>query len=145
MQYFNSFKKIPCTFIKFEYPCFQHRLLFPLYHCMLHFFKVNNDWLSSQLPNALPKVEPRTTNVQWSLFSLKSRTFGLGQTNWADKFWGVWGIFSQTNSTHFGTVSPLSMFSIIQPLFLQKTKPLYPQPKYLFGIRIWIWIWVAKN
>ena len=24
---------------------------------MLHFFKVNNDWLSSQLPNALTKVE----------------------------------------------------------------------------------------
>ena len=53
-------------------------------------------------------------------FSLKSRTFGLGQTNWADKFWGIWGIFGQTISTHFGTVSPLSMFSIIQPLFLQK-------------------------
>ena len=26
------------------------------------------------------------------------------------------------------------MFSIIQPLFLQKTKPVYPHPKYLFGI-----------
>ena len=32
--------------------------------------------------------------------------------------------------THFGTVSPLSMFSISEPLFLQKTKPLYPHPKY---------------
>jgi hypothetical protein len=31
-------------------------------------------------------------------------------------------------------VSPLSMFSINQPLFLQKTKPLYQNPKYLFGI-----------
>ena len=28
-----------------------------------------------------------------SLFSLKSRTFALGQTNWADEFWGIWGIF----------------------------------------------------
>ena len=72
---------------------------------------------------------PRTTDAQWSLFSLKSRTFGLGQTNWADKFWGIWGIFGQTISTHFGTVSPLSMFFIIQPLFLQKTKSLYPHPK----------------
>ena len=62
---------------------------------------------------------------------------------WAGKFWGIWGIFSQTISTHFGTASPLSMFSIIQPLFLQKTKPLYPHPKYLFGIGIWIW--AAKN
>ena len=31
------------------------------------------------------------------------------------------------------------MFSIIQPLFLQKNKPLYPNSKYLFGIRIQIW------
>ena len=44
---------------------------------------------------------------------------------------------------HFGTVSILSMFSIIQPLFLQKTKPLYPYPKYSFGIGIRIW--AAKN
>jgi len=69
-------------------------------------------------------------------FSLKSRTFGRGQTNWADKFWGIWGIFGRNMSTNFGTVSPLSMLSIIQPLFLQKTKPLYPHPKYLFGIGI---------
>ena len=40
---------------------------------------------------------------------------------WADKFWGILGtIVGRTISTHFGTVSPLSMFSIIQPLFLQK-------------------------
>ena len=44
---------------------------------------------------------------------------------WADKFWDIWGIFGQTISTHFGTVSPLSMFSIIQPLFLQKNLNLY--------------------
>ena len=63
-----------------------------------------------------------------AFFLLKSGTFGLGQTNWADKFWGIWDIFGQTISTQIGTVSPLSMFSIIQPLFLQKTKPLYPLP-----------------
>jgi hypothetical protein len=66
---------------------------------------------------------------------LKYRTFGLGQTNWADKFWGIWGILGGTLNTHFGTVSPLSMFSIIQPLFLQNTKPLYPHPQ------IFIWDW----
>ena len=27
------------------------------------------------------------------------QTFGLEQTNWADKFWGTWGIFGQTIST----------------------------------------------
>jgi hypothetical protein len=69
-------------------------------------------------------------------FFIKIQTFGHGKTNCADKFWGIWGIFGQTISTHFGTVSPLSMFSIIQPLFLQQTKPLYPHPKYLFGIGI---------
>ena len=41
---------------------------------------------------------------------------------WANKL-DIWGIFGRTISTHFGTVSPLSMFSIIQPLFLQKPKP----------------------
>ena len=38
-----------------------------------------------------------------AFFSSKSGTFGLGQTNWADKFWGIWGIFGQTISTHFGS------------------------------------------
>ena len=91
----------------------------------------------------LPHSAPRTTDTQWSLFSLKARTFGLGQKNWADKFWGIWGIFCQNISTRFLTVSLLSMLSIIQPLFLQKTKALYLHPKYLFVIGIWIW--VAKN
>ena len=50
-------------------------------------------------------------------FSSKSQTFGLGQTIWADKFWGIFGRFI---SIHFGIVSPLSMFFINEPLFLQK-------------------------
>ena len=45
-------------------------------------------------------------------------------------------IFGQTISTHFGSMSPLSMFSIIQPLFLQKSKPLYPHASQIF---IWDW------
>ena len=61
---------------------------------------------------------PRTMDDQWSLFPLKFRTFGLGQTNWADKFWGIWGIFSQFISTQFGVVSPLSILSINEPLFV---------------------------
>ena len=63
-------------------------------------------------------------------FFQKSQTFRLGQTNWAESFWGIWGIFGWTINTHFVTVGSLSMFL---PLFLQKTKPLYPTPKYLFG------------
>ena len=39
--------------------------------------------------------------------------------------------------------SLVHVFHFGQPLFLQKTKPLYQNPKYLFGIGILIW--VAKN
>ena len=71
--------------------------------------------------------------VQTKGAQLKSRTFGLGQTNWADKFWGIWGIFSQTIRTPSDTQSTcFPLFSLI----LQKTRPLYPHPKYLFGIGI---------
>jgi hypothetical protein len=80
-----------------------------------------------------------------AFFYRKSQTFGLGQTNWADKFWVFWGLFfGRFISAHFGTVSPLSSFSITQPFYsYKKTKPLYPNPKYLIGIGIWIW--AAKN
>ncbi len=37
-------------------------------------------------------------------------------------------------STHFGTVSPLSIIPLFNHYFYKKTKPLYPHPKYLFGI-----------
>jgi hypothetical protein len=40
--------------------------------------------------------------------------------SWADKLWGIWGIFGQTISTHFGAVSPLSMFFTIQPFISTK-------------------------
>ena len=66
----------------------------------------------------------------------KSRTFGLGQTFWAENFWGIWGIFGRTISTHFGIVS---MFSIIQQLFLQKTWPGFKNPRKkisIVGIRL---------
>ena len=69
-------------------------------------------------------------------FFIKIPNFWAWTENWADTFWGIWGIFGQFISAHFGTVSPLSMFSINQSLILQKTKPLYPNPKYLFGIGI---------
>ena len=77
-------------------------------------------------------------------FSIEIQNFWTWVENWADRFWGIWGIFDQTTiSTHFGTVSPLFMFSIIQPLFLQKNKSLYSHPRYLFEIEILIW--AAKN
>ena len=54
----------------------------------------------------------RTPNE--ALFSSKYQTFGFGQTIWEGKFWNIWGTFGRFISTHFGTVSPLSMFSISQ-------------------------------
>ena len=71
-------------------------------------------------------AEARTTDAQCSLFSSKFQTIGLRQTIWADKFCGIRGIFGQFIRT----------YSIVQPLFPQKTKPLYPPPKYSFGIGI---------
>ena len=46
--------------------------------------------------------------------------------NWADRPNKFWGIFGQTISPHFGTVSPMSMISIIQLFFLQKTLGFRP-------------------
>ena len=67
---------------------------------------------------------PKDYELPMKPFFLEIPFFGLGQTNWADKLWDIWGIiFSQHISTHFGTVSLLSIFSIIQPFFLQTTKP----------------------
>ena len=55
---------------------------------------------------------------------------------WADELGRkIWGIFGRTISTHFGTVSPYSMFSIIQPLLLQKFTPLYPHSQYFLELR----------
>ena len=42
--------------------------------------------------NLLPFNQGLRTPYE-ALFSLKSRTFGLRQTNWADKFWAICGIF----------------------------------------------------
>ena len=38
-------------------------------------------------------------------FFIEIQNFGLGQTNLEDKFWDIQGIFGQTISTHFGTIS----------------------------------------
>jgi hypothetical protein len=95
--------------------------------------------LKKEAPHLVPVLEGRLIHglrTPRESFFRKSQNFGLGQTLWAKKFGGIWGIFGRFISTHFVTVSPLSMFSIYQPLFLQKTKPLYPNPKYLFGIGV---------
>ena len=47
----------------------------------------------------------------------------------------LWVFSAQLSALIFGTVSPLSMFSIIQPLFLQKTLSLYTHiPNIYLGL-----------
>ena len=78
----------------------------------------------------------RTPNE--AFFQRNPKLLGLGRQIGQINFWALVGdiFFGQFISTHFGAVSLLSMFSIIQSLFLQKTKLLYPHPKYLLGIGI---------
>ena len=40
-------------------------------------------------------------------FFEKSQNFGLGQINWAEKIGGIWGIFGQFISIHFGKVEKI--------------------------------------
>ena len=65
-------------------------------------------------------------------FFMEIPNFWAWADKWADKFCGIFG---QTISIHFGAVSPFSMFFIIQPLFLQKAKPL------LSISQTFIWNW----
>ena len=66
-----------------------------------------------------------------ALFSLKSRTFGLGQTSWAGAFVVL---LVKLSAPILGTVSPC--FPLFNHYFYKKTKPLYSHTKHLFGI--WI-------
>ena len=78
-----------------------------------------------------------------AFFHPNSKRFGFGGQIGQISL-GAFGLFSAELSAQiFSTLSPLIMFFINQPLFLQKTKPLLQHPKELFGIGIWIW--AAKN
>ena len=77
-------------------------------------------------------MHARTKDTQWSLFfHWNPELLGLGKQFGQINF-RAFGIFGRFISTHFCTVSPLSTFSIIQPLLLQKLS-LY--------IHIFIWDW----
>ena len=75
----------------------------------------------------------RTPNE--AFFHRNPKLFGLGQTIWAEIFCAIWGILGRFVSTHFGTVSPLSMFFIKSTIiFTKKTKPLYLNPEICLGL-----------
>ena len=61
---------------------------------------------------------------------------------------GAFGVFSAKWSAFIlvqRVPCPCFYYSII--ISTKRTKPLYPHPKYSFGIVIWIWIWIwaTKN
>ena len=105
-----------------------------------------NDMISSEKMKKMSEVtqgniewkKSPTTDNQLSFFSLKSQTFGLGQTSWADKFWGILGIFGRTISTHFGTV----FHYVFNHYFYKKLQNTYLELgfefEFEFGLqRIW--------
>jgi hypothetical protein len=76
-----------------------------------------------------PKKQGQRTPILKPFFHRNSQNFELVQTIWVDKFWGISVIIGQFISAHFGTVSPLSMFSIIQ----QKTSLHIQIPNIYLG------------
>ena len=103
---FLSFLKIIYIW---KYFCPRVLIRTPIFETDFKGFNVQEGWYLSW-----------TSDAHWSVFSLKFKTFGLGQTIWADKLWGIWGIFI-INNTHFFHFS-----TIVSP----KIKPLYPHRKY---------------
>jgi hypothetical protein len=65
-------------------------------------------------------------------FYQKSQTFGLGHTIWADKFWGILGIFGQTISTHLGL--PCPCFPLINHYFYKKLSLYIHIPDIYLGL-----------
>ena len=76
-------------------------------------------------------------------FFQKSRTFGLGQTSWAEMFLRHLGYFWSDYQYPFWYCDILVKVFHYSTIISTKTKPLYPTPNYLFGSGIWIW--AAKN
>ena len=133
----NTISYVFCMYlVYFAYITWQYRVPLKFYHSTFRRMFQPKLFENSQV--GLRWVWPTDYGLPMKPYCLEIQNSWA----WADKFWGICG---QNISTHFGTVSPLSIFSIIQPISLQKTKRLYPHPIYLFGIWIWIWIWAAKN
>ena len=51
----------------------------------------------------------------------KFETFGLGQTNWAEIFWGIWGISGQSIKTILALWVPCPMADVAGSFSYKKT------------------------
>ena len=76
----------------------------------------------------------RTPNE--AFFHLNPKLLGLGRQFGQISF-GTFEVFLAELS------APILVLWVPCPCFPQTIKPLYSNPKYLFGL--WIWIWAAKN
>jgi hypothetical protein len=65
-----------------------------------------------------------------TFFHRNSKLFGLGRQFGQINFGAFWVFLANLSAPIFGTVNILSMFSINQPLFLQKTYLLLPLGKW---------------
>ena len=95
--------------------------------CGLQIFK--SAWPGPHLQSASGKFwrfffrsrRSRTTDAQWSLFSSKSQTFGLGQTILGRKILGHFGVFSADLSAPILVQwVPCPCFSLINHYFYKK-------------------------
>ena len=115
----------------------------------------------------------RTTNAQWTLFHLNPKLMGLGRVPAASILVPCPNVSTtpvtargcrqclplsvvQLQGKHcrkphcrnrvvdtFRPWVPCPCFPLINHYYYKKSKTLYPNPKYLFGIGIWIW--ATKN
>ena len=112
-----------------------------IYVCMQHAVKRHKENMLFWLQGCRLA---RTTNTQRELCFENPKHLGLGRQIRL-KFLGAFGVFFLPIYQHpfWYCIGSLSMFSINHSLFLQESKPLYPNPKNLFGSGSWIW--AGKN
>ena len=77
-----------------------------------HFHEIQFRTKTCTFFNGFKCQDSRTTDNQRDIVFENPKLFGLGQTNLTKKVLGAYGIW-EFISTHFGTLSLLSMFSII--------------------------------
>ena len=93
----------------------------------------------------IPSHGLRTPNE--AFFHQNPKLLGLGRQFGQINF-GAFGVFSTDLSAPILVLwvhCPCFPLINLYLIYTKKTKPLYPNPQYLFGIGIWIWIWATKN
>ena len=109
----DTYYKCPPRFLKFPMTLRYHQILasLPLIHETKKFKPLykhecrHECYFSLSLSSLVFRSEfryiaTRTTDAQWSLFHLNPELLWLRLTNWADRFWDIWGIFGRITYQH---------------------------------------------